>query len=196
MQQKKEKIVLAPTDLSNFLSCSHSSRRDLDAARGSVARPVRYGPALDALKERGRKHEKLYLEYLRGNGLLVVDASDYESSETSQVNSNEKTLSAMQSGADIIYQPALADNTWCGRADFLRKVDRPSDLGDWSYEVIDTKLAHETKAGTILQLCVYSYLLEKLQGVRPEFMHVVTPGADYKPDRTNRVPRFVLSEQS
>ncbi len=87
----------------------------------------------------------------------------------------------MRDGADIIYQAALADDTWAGRADFLRKVDSPSDLGSWSYEVIDTKLARDTKAGTILQLCVYSYLLEKLQGVRPESMYVVTPGTDFEP---------------
>ena len=63
-------------------------------------------------------------------------------------------------------------------ADFLRKVDTPSELGDWSYEAIDTKLAQDTKAGTILQLCVYSHLLAKLQGKMPESMHVVTPKDD------------------
>ena len=181
MQQKNDKIVLAPTDLSNYLGCSHSSRRDLEAAKGNIDRPIRYGPVLDALKERGRNHEQSYLTYLRDTGLQVVDASDCESSEASQINSNKKTLSAMLSGADIIYQPVLANDSWCGRADFLKKIDRSSDLGAWSYEVIDTKLAHETKAGTILQLCVYSHLLEKLQGVRPELMYVVTPGTDYEP---------------
>ena len=54
--------------------------------------------------------------------------------------------------------------------------------GAWSYEVFDTKLARETKAETILQLCVYSYLLGKLQGVRPQGMHVVTPGRDFEPE--------------
>jgi len=181
MQQQDDKTILAPTDLSNFLSCHHSSKRDLDAACGKVKRPVRYGPVLDALKERGREHEKSYLEHLRGSGLFVVEAIDTGATNISPETNSEKVVSAMQSYADIIYQPTLRDDTWYGRADFLRKVDRPSDLGDWSYEVIDTKLAHETKAGTILQLCVYSHLLEKLQGIRPELMYVVTPGTDYKP---------------
>ena len=35
------------------------------------------------------------------------------------------------------------------------------------------------KAGTILQLCVYSYLLETIQGTRPAHMHVVTPGTNF-----------------
>ena len=48
--------------------------------------------------------------------------------------------------------------------------------------MFDTKLARETKSETILQLCVYSYLLGKLQGVRPQSMHVVTPGRDFEPE--------------
>ena len=63
----------------------------------------------------------------------------------------------------------------------LLKTDQPSGLGDWSYEVTDTKLARDTRAGTILQLCVYSNLLEKLQGHLPERMYVVTPASEYEP---------------
>ncbi len=89
----------------------------------------------------------------------------------------------MRSGIDVIYQAALEHDAWSGRADFLRKVnDAPSSLGAWSYEACDTKLARETKAGTILQLCVYSYLLERIQGTRPAHMYVVTPGTDFEPE--------------
>ena len=34
----------------------------------------------------------------------------------------------MWDGVDIIYQAVLADDTWSGRADFLRKVDCSKDL--------------------------------------------------------------------
>ena len=51
-----------------------------------------------------------------------------------------------------------------GRADVLRRVEVPSDLGPWSYEVLDTKLARETKGGTVLQLCLYADLIEAVQG--------------------------------
>ena len=93
----------------------------------------------------------------------------------------EATLAAMHAGVDVVYQATLADDAWSGRVDFLRKVDTPSGLGAWSYEVFDTKLARETRAATILQLCVYSYLLGELQGSRPASMHVVTPGNDFEP---------------
>ena len=53
---------------------------------------------------------------------------------------------------------------------------RHSALGDWSYEPYDTKLARETRGGTILQLSVYVDLLEAFSSVRPERFWVVTPG--------------------
>jgi predicted RecB family nuclease len=40
----------------------------------------------------------------------------------------------------------------------------------------------ETKAATILQLSLYSELLAAIQGVLPEFMYVVTPATDFKPE--------------
>jgi uncharacterized protein len=172
-----KRIRLAPTDLSNFLSCRHLSRLDLDAARGSIERPVRYGPLLEELKARGRAHELAYLARLEAKGLLIARASDDEPDGLGI----ERTIAAMRRGADVIYQASLTDDTWSGRADFLHKIALPSNLGPWSYEVTDTKLARETAAGTILQLCVYSYLLTKLQGIQPESMHVVTPGNDFKP---------------
>ena len=42
----------------------------------------------------------------------------------------------------------------------------------------DTKLARETKAGTILQLCLYSELLASVQEARPEHFYVITPDAE------------------
>ncbi|MEZ5288082.1 MAG: hypothetical protein R2712_25455 [Vicinamibacterales bacterium] len=87
----------------------------------------------------------------------------------------EATRAAMARGADAICQAALAGPGWRGYADVLVRVERPSALGAWSYEAHDTKLARETKGGTILQLAAYSDLLTALQGVAPEHFHVVTP---------------------
>src|SRR5439155_989734 len=92
------------------------------------------------------------------------------------------TLAAMREGADVIVQATLLDGRWLGRADVLRRVPLPSRLGDWSYEVWDTKLARETKAGSVLQICLYSDLLETIQGARPEHMYIVPPRDDFKPD--------------
>lgn len=181
MHRRSDKVLLAPTDLSNFLSCRHLSALELNAANGLAERPVRYGPLIEELKARGAAHEEKYLQHLRDRRLTISQVGASGPEDWSSGSHIERTRAAMRDGVDIIYQAALAHGTWAGRADFLRKVDLPSDLGNWSYQVIDAKLARDTKAGTILQLCVYSYLLEKLQGIRPEFMYVVTPGTDFEP---------------
>jgi len=64
----------------------------------------------------------------------------------------------------------------------MRRVPRPSSLGEWSYEVVDTKLARETRAGTILQLCLYSDIVREIQDQLPEYMHVVSPGTGFEPE--------------
>ena len=70
----------------------------------------------------------------------------------------------------------LFDGRRFGYADFLRRVEHPSNLGDWSYEVWDTKLARHAKASAVLQLCLYSDMVSELQGVQPEEMHLALGG--------------------
>jgi len=86
------------------------------------------------------------------------------------------TVEAMRSGAGVIYQATFLDGQWRGRADFLIRVETPSSLGPWSYEVVDTKLARSTKAGAVVQLCFYSDLLSRIQNLEPQSMHVVLGG--------------------
>src|SRR5437764_611651 len=76
----------------------------------------------------------------------------------------DDTRRAMPSGADIIYQEALLNAPWHGYADFLLRVEAPSALGAYSYEVIDTRLARHTRPKHVVQLCVYSELLAREQG--------------------------------
>src|SRR6185369_3445465 len=88
-----------------------------------------------------------------------------------------ETIAAMRSGVDVVYQATFFDGTWRGHADFLLKASKPSDLGDWSYEVADTKLARKAKAGAILQVCSYVEQLARVQGVAPESLHIVLGGS-------------------
>jgi uncharacterized protein len=172
-----ELLRLSATDLANHLGCAHLSRLDLAVAEGSARRPQRRDPIVELLTERGREHEAAYLKHLRAQKLGVVEIRSVPG-----VDNVEATLAAMRDGAEVIYQAPLGDERWYGRADFLRKVPRPSKLGAWSYEVTDAKLATETRAGTILQLCVYSSLLERLQGSGPEQAHVVAPHHKFQPE--------------
>jgi len=170
MQFKDATLRTSPTDLANFLACRHKTSLDLLVACGRLAPPAWTDPFARVLRERGAMHERAYVEQLRSQGLRVVNLSDVE--DGSRV---EKTLRAMHDGADVIVQAALDSGHWLGYADVLRRVEQPSDLGAWSYEVHDTKLGRETRGGTILQLCVYSDLVAGIQGRPPEHFFVVTP---------------------
>jgi uncharacterized protein len=91
----------------------------------------------------------------------------------------------MRSGVHAIVQAGLGSGDWRGRADVLIRVERlekPSGLGHWSYELVDCKLARETKAETILQLCLYSELVTELQGLEPEYLHVIRPNVGFQPE--------------
>ena len=58
---------------------------------------------------------------------------------------HQMTLEAMREGVEIISQAVFLMDSWFGRLDILRKVDKASSLGDYSYEVIDTKLVEKQK---------------------------------------------------
>jgi predicted RecB family nuclease len=176
-------IELSAADLVGHLNCRHLTQLDLAVARGKAAAPKIWDPLLQILWERGLKHERNYVEHLEKAGFGVARIEGV-GIETKQLND---TLEAMRAGVSIIVQSALADRRWAGRPDILKRVERPSVLGDWSYEVIDTKLARETKSGTILQLCLYSDLLSAAQGFVPEQMYIVSPWSAFQPQafRTN-----------
>jgi uncharacterized protein len=83
-------------------------------------------------------------------------------------------------------QAELQNSHWFGRADVLLRVDTPSDLGNWSYEVADTKLARETRGGTILQLCLYTELVHELQGLSPSGCTSLRPAETSSPKPSGR----------
>ena len=163
--------TLSASDLAAFLGCAHRTALDMAVATGAREKPhQRTDPLRDALIERGRAHEARYVETLRESATGVVDLSEGPFAERCKA-----TAQAMRDGMDVIVQGALADGPWMGYPDILQRVDTTSALGDWSYEVADTKLSRETRAGTILQLALYSHMLEAAQGATPECFHVVTP---------------------
>jgi uncharacterized protein len=165
-------IHLSATDLSNFLGCRHRIGLEMAVAAGKLKRPHFDDPQLEALFARGLAHERKHVESLASNDARVVDLTEVKNHAAAV----EQTLAAMCEGAEVIVQGALSDGPWQGRPDVLVKVPHPSPvLGEWSYEVEDTKLARETRAGAILQLGLYCELLGTAQGKRPEQFRIVTP---------------------
>jgi uncharacterized protein len=166
-QYGNDQILYSPSDLVTFLGCRHASSlnvkalsEDMDKAEASTTGQL--------LQNKGLEHEATYLQQLKDEGKTVVEIpKDRNLQDRTQL-----TLEAMQSGADVIYQAVFLTMPWRGDADFLIKCNTPSNLGDFSYEVLDTKLTRTAEPKHIMQLCVYSELLTDLQGSRPTNMHL------------------------
>jgi predicted RecB family nuclease len=152
MEQVGGSIRLSATDLVGHLNCGHLTHLDLAVASGTLEKPKVWDPLLQILWERGARHEQGFVDHLAAQGLAVtvIDGIGIDTDTVAQ------TRTAMTAGAPIIVQGAFQTDRWVGRTDVLRRVETPSSLGAWSYEVIDTKLARETKGGTVLQLCLYA----------------------------------------
>ncbi len=175
--------VYSATDLVAFLACEHLTQLERAALAGLTKRPMREDPELDVIRRRGFEHEARFLAALQAEGrtaiTIRVDGSGTDRGADLRAAAAE-TIDAMASGADVIYQATFFDGTFRGHADFLLRIDspdRPSRWGPWHYEVADTKLARHVKASAVLQICSYVDQLERIQEVRPEWMHVALGGS-------------------
>jgi uncharacterized protein len=162
-----------------------SSPATLDRAEsvGEVKRPSFSDPSIELLQKLGIDHEQRFFRYLSEQDGVVVLTVD-----TDWERAVAQTTQAIRDGVAAIYQGAFWDGNWGGRPDFLVRVDQPSKLLPWGYEVIETKLAHSTKANAVMQLCFYSDLLARIQGVEPGSMHIVLGGTSRR--QTLRVQSY------
>jgi uncharacterized protein len=168
MRRFADELLLSPGDLVAFLGCRHASALDYRALDEELE-TADDDPTLQLVQDQGIAHELAHLSRLEGEGRNVVRIPD----QAPLPQRLALTREAIQAGAEVIYQAALRDGAWHGFADFLLRTDQPSDLGPWSYEVADTKLASGMKARYAVQLALYSDLLAALQGVLPVRMAVV-----------------------
>jgi uncharacterized protein len=175
MKFLRGKTIYSPSDLSNFIHCRHLTSLDKEALQGQKERPQYTNKVMLALRERGENFEAVFLNQLQEEGKSIF------SIQPGDPKAYEKTLEAMQQGYEVIYQARLGKTgEWEGWADFLIRVNKSSALGDFSYEVMDTKLATETKAATIIQISLYSEAVAEVQGIMPEWMWVKTPEEEQK----------------
>jgi uncharacterized protein len=142
---------------------------DRAEADGKIKKPYFHDPGVELLRELGARHEQAYLRHLIDQGLDVANIP----TDASWAEGATQTLDALRRGARVIYQAIFQNGAWHGRSDFLIRVPKPSSLGAWSYEPLETKLARSTKAGALVQLCFYADMLSQIQGIRPEWVHTV-----------------------
>ena len=98
------------------------------------------GQLANILQQRGLLHEFQLENSFKEQGLSLVKIEG-----KGDVEKENATLSAMRQGIDVISQACLEMNGFMGYADFLIKVEGTSNLGDFHYEVWDTKLSKHLK---------------------------------------------------
>ena len=166
-------IVYSPSDLCLFMKSPFASwmehARCLDPEFS--IKPDERDIVLSLLAEKGDKHELDILQKFKEDKFNVVEISD-----DNKDNMVADTISAIHSGADVIFQATLELSPFKGYADFLVKVphdngEKDSKLGNYHYEVWDAKLAKSVKPYFVVQLCCYTEMLEAIQGVQAK--HIV-----------------------
>jgi predicted RecB family nuclease len=165
--------MFSATDIASFLACRHTATLARAESKNEITKPFFKNPTIDLLRTLGLEHERRYLrELTEKDGLTISEINVIGGWEDAVA----ETVQALREGVDAVYQATFLDGPWGGRSDFLVRVNTPSALGSWSYEVVETKLARSTKATALIQLCFYSDLLSRIQGVVPLQMHVVLGG--------------------
>lgn len=167
MRFQNGQIVLSPSDLMRFQGCAHATSLDLRYARGEALVPAEDGEDAKLLQRKGFAHEAAYLGRIEPSDVVTIERTpDFALAA-------RRTMDAMRIGARVIYQGALATGPWQGWSDFIERVDGPSDLGAWSYEVADTKLKRRADPKHALQLSIYSRAVAEIQGTKPRRAHVL-----------------------
>jgi len=152
-----------------FLGCQHALSLDLLHLEGKGPQKKASDPEAELLQKQGNEHEARHLAALKTSGKSV---REIERGGRSLSDAVAETRDALAEGHDIIFQGALLRGMWGGWSDFLVKSPKISRLGNFSYEVADTKLKRKPHPRHVLQLVLYSDLLADLQGVQPDYAHV------------------------
>ena len=167
MRDLDGRIFLSATDLMRFTACAHATTLDLARMRGMGPAPGDETEDAALLQKQGDAHEAAHLAHLKKAGRTVMEIERGKLGENA-----EATRVALAAGPDVVFQGAFLSGNWGGWSDFLVRVETPSALGSFSYEVADTKLKRRADPKHVLQLVLYSDLLAEIQGVVPEFAHV------------------------
>lgn len=186
---KQNKKLYSPSDLIRFMESPFASWMDryaLEFPHISQLKDMQ-DSLTTILQQKGLAHEYRLENSFQEQGLSIVKIE-----ADNDIEKQEATHFAIKQGIDVVAQARLETSGFIGYADFLIKVDGSSNLGDFHYEVWDTKLSKYLKPSYIIQLCCYAEMLEVIQGVRPKNIVVVLGNGERKKLRTNDYFQFYL----
>ncbi|MFQ3451759.1 TM0106 family RecB-like putative nuclease [Bradyrhizobium sp. UFLA01-814] len=168
MKIEGQDILLSASDLMRFMGCNHATAMDLRYIRGEPLVPAEDSEDAKILQKQGDDHELRFLSRLKAERHSVIEFSRQENLGAAA----RATREALVQGAEVLFQGAFLSPPWGGWSDFLIRTEKPSTLGGFSYEVVDTKLKRKPDPKHILQLVLYSDLLANIQGCEPDQAHI------------------------
>ena len=143
-------LVVSATDLVGFLECDHLVTLEEARARGELEKPYPRRPAARARSSGAATSTSArYIERLRAAGPhgRRDDAARAPDARRSCAPPRPRRSPRCAPARTSSSRRTFFDGRWRGHPDFLlRRDDRPSDLGSWSYDIADTKLARRVKA--------------------------------------------------
>ena len=180
MRISKNKILYSPTDLNNFVSCKYHIKNDLLADEKKFKKRE-ISADLKLRIKYGIEHETKHFKLLKNKNNPSVIINDKLTDE----KRFEATKQALTKGYKLIYKAYFIEKNFRGEADFLLRVNTKSDLGNYSYEVYDTKITKTLRPKHVLQITGYSYLLGKLQNLLPRHMYLIDGNNKFNPYKVN-----------
>jgi predicted RecB family nuclease len=189
LRSSSGQLVLSATDLTNHLGCLHLTHERRRIALGLRGKPQAVSdPHAELVRERGQAHEDERLaHFVSVAGGRYADLSVHGGWTIQDIERGAAaTEDAMRDGPPLIYQATFFDGRWQGRTDFLRRIEVPSRLGAYAYELLDTKLARQVKPHVVHQLCLYNRLLAAVQDFEPERAYVVLGNGEEMPVALHR----------
>ena len=122
--------------------------------------------------EKGLLHELNYFKELSKKYKKIKNIKNLKN--LSRKEKISETIKALNNGYELIYGGWLQSGKWSGEIDFLEiNTKKKSNLGNWSYEVIDTKYSSRVKSDHIYQVSLYSFLINEAQGFLPENFYIL-----------------------
>ena len=105
MQLTNSHFVFAPSDVTAFLACQHSTTLSLRVARGEIEKPPFEDEQAELIFRKGDEHERAHLQRLKDADKRVVEIALEPDRDWQRAAS--ETVAAMREGAEVIYQGVL-----------------------------------------------------------------------------------------
>ena len=164
------KNLYSPSMLKSYLSCKYTIFNEVNEKKLSLKK--KEITVSDAIRlEQGNVHEEDYFKILQDKYSKVIDIKNLDITRDEKF---KKTVECMEEGYEVIRGGYLKYEEWIGEFDFLEiNKNLKSKFGDYSYEVIDTKNTSRVKVDHVIQVGMYTYLLEQIQEVLPKNFYIV-----------------------